>query len=199
MKVGILGGSFNPIHNGHIYLAKCAKKELKLDKILLIPTSDNPLKNNSYKVTKEQRFFMASLVAKREKDFLLSDIEVCKEGYSYTIDTVTTLKKENACDFTFICGADLLMEIERWKEYDKLFSILHFAISIRPPYEKKEVEERINYYRKKYNANISILQSYVSKDISSTKIRELIKENKDYSIYVPKEVYEYIKKEKLYL
>lgn len=198
MKTGILGGSFNPIHNGHIELARCAKKELNLDRVILIPTSDNPLKNKKNNIGNNHRLQMAALSAK-ENNFLVSDIEISQKGYSYTVDTLKKLKEIYDDDFTFIGGADIVFQFERWKDFELLLSLTSFAVSVRPPYSIKELNEKITYYKNKYhNARIHLIESFNATDISSTKIREMLKNNEDVSSLLPKSIYDYIKENNLY-
>lgn len=200
MKIGILGGSFNPIHNGHIALAKCAKSELNLDKIILMPTSDNPFKDKNINVGDKHRYEMTLLAAK-ENSFTVSDIEIKNKDYSYTVDTLTKLKQLYPNDdFTFIGGADIVFQLERWKDFKKLFTLTSFAISLRAPYTLKELNEKIKYYQSRYSgAKIYPILTFKTINISSSEIREKLKLKQDVSAIVPKSVYNYIKENNLYI
>ena len=112
MKIGIFGGSFNPIHNSHIQLCEAASNSLGLDRLILIPTGDNPLKNE-WGATRSQRLEMTEIAAAAHPDWEVSSIEVNREGTSYTVDTINELKKTMDGDFFFISGSDILFSLSK--------------------------------------------------------------------------------------
>lgn len=195
MKVGFIGGSFNPIHNGHINLAIAAKNEFKLDKVLFIPTNINPIKENKSKVTTLQRLKMVELAIQDKPYFELDTYEIDKKGVSYTIDTVSYLK-DKYDNLAFIGGADLIFELHKWKEYKKLLKEVKFIIANRPPYKSDDLQEKVDYFNSKLNADISILENFTLMDLSSSEIRNNILENN--SLKIPKKVAQYIVDNNLY-
>ena len=195
MKVGFIGGSFNPIHNGHINLALAGKNEFDLDKVIFIPNSINPIKENKSKVSTEDRVKMVELAIQDYDDFEIDTYEVDKKGISYTIDTVEYLKNKYN-DLYFIGGADLIFELHKWKDYEKLLKEVDFIIAGRNPYKLPELEDKVNELNKKYDININILKNFKMIDLSSSEIRNNILSNK--SLKIPKKVSEYIIKNNLY-
>lgn len=195
MKVGFIGGSFNPIHNGHINLALAGKDEFNLDKVIFIPNSINPIKENKSKVSTEDRVKMVELAIQNYDNFEIDTYEVDKKGISYTIDTVEYLKKKYN-DLYFIGGADLIFELHKWKDYEKLLKEVNFVIAGRNPYKLSELEDKVNELNKKFDININILKNFKMIDLSSSEIRNNILSN--YSLKIPKKVAEYIIKNNLY-
>ena len=195
MKVGFIGGSFNPIHNGHINLALAGKNEFDLDKVIFIPNSINPIKENKSKVSTEDRVKMVELAIEDHSDFEIDTYEVDKKGISYTIDTVEYLKNKYN-DLYFIGGADLIFELHKCKDYEKLLKEVDFIIAGRNPYKSSELEDKVNELNNKYDINISILKNFKMIDLSSSEIRNNILSNN--SLKIPKKVAEYIIKNNLY-
>ncbi|WP_411328697.1 nicotinate (nicotinamide) nucleotide adenylyltransferase [Anaerofustis stercorihominis] len=195
MKVGFIGGSFNPIHNGHINLALAGKNEFDLDKVIFIPNSINPIKENKSKVSIEDRVKMVELAIEDHSDFEINTYEVDKKGISYTIDTVEYLKNKYN-DLYFIGGADLIFELHKWKDYEKLLKEVDFIIAGRNPYKSSELKDKVNELNNKYDININILKNFKMIDLSSSEIRNNILSNN--SLKIPKKVAEYIIKNNLY-
>ena len=128
--------------------------------------------------------------------FEIETYEVDREGVSFTIDTVEYLKTkyDNLC---MICGADLLFEIERWKDWEKLLETLSFRIANRPPYTKEQLKERAAYFNEKYSADIKIIEGFEMTNVSSTQIRQDILRKK--TLNIPEKVAQYIIENNLYL
>ena len=192
-KIGIFGGSFNPIHNGHIYVAEKVKEMLKLDKIIFIPTGIAPHKDNSDFASKEHRYNMVKLAV--EGEFEVSDIEIKTDKVCYAVDTMAEIRKIYANDdLYYIIGADSLDTFMQWREPLKLFGMLHLVVVDR---EGTNIDSIAEKYRLKYDAHITICH-IVEYDISSTEVRERIKKNSGFKDMVPEKVEEYILKNKLY-
>lgn len=192
-KIGIFGGSFNPIHNGHIYVAENVKKILDLDRIIFIPTSIAPHKDNSDFASKEHRYNMVKLAV--EGKFDISDIEAKTDKVCYAVDTMSEIKEiYKNDDLYYIIGADSLVDFMSWKEPLKLFKMLHIAVVDR---DYKDIEKYAEEYREKYDAKITIchIKEY---DVSSTQIRETIKKTGRCKNLVPEKVEKYIIKHRLY-
>ena len=192
-KIGIFGGSFNPIHNGHIYIAEKVKDKFKLDKVIFIPTGIAPHKNSSEFADKHHRYNMVAIAI--QDLFDISDIEVKTNKVCYAIDTMAELNNIYFNDdLYYIIGADSLLTFMKWKEPLKLFKMLHIVVVSRDGANLETVAEE---YRCKYGATIDICD-IDEIDISSTDIRNKIKLNEDFSGLVPVKVEKYIKDNGLY-
>ena len=194
-KIGILGGTFNPIHNGHLALAKRAYEELKLDKVLIIPSGNSYMKQDV--LSKEKRVQMVKEAIKDYPYFELSLIEVHRTGNTYTYETLQKLKEINPCDeYFFILGADSLFYIDSWKHPEIIFELATLVCAVRDEYDLEDIKDQGTLLEQK-GARIEFL-SMPKIDISSSNIRELVSENKSVSDFVPQAVAKYIAKEHLY-
>jgi nicotinate-nucleotide adenylyltransferase len=187
MKIGILGGTFNPVHIGHLILAEEAREKLGLDRIIFVPAALPPHKDNSDIACARLRLDMVKLAIRGNKNFSVSDIEIRRDGRSYTIDTIKELNKRFPHDeLYFITGSDLLKYLAEWKDLGEIIKIVKFIVATRPgfPLEK--------------------LPSYISTlpiravDISGFEVRKAIKEGRSFRYLVPEAVFNYINKRKLY-
>jgi len=192
-KIGIYGGTFNPIHNGHISVAIQVKEKLGLDKIVFVPTGIAPHKDNGEFVSKTHRYNMTALAI--DGLFDISDVEVKTDRVCYAIDTIKVLQNIYKNDkLYYIIGADSLLSFTKWKNPIELFNILHIVAVDR---DNKDIETKADEYRELYGADITICHIEPI-DISSTIIRHNIKFNKSISDLVPKKVEDYIKQNNLY-
>lgn len=134
MRLGLLGGSFNPIHRCHLSIAQSARQLMHLDRVLLIPTGDPPHKQPGTLASAQHRYNMVQLAIQDEPAFALSDIEIRRSGKSYSIDTVLALQKEYGPDTTlfFIIGLDAFLDLPSWKEAEGLLQSCHFVVISRP-------------------------------------------------------------------
>ena len=192
-KIGIFGGSFNPIHNGHIYIVGKVKDMLGLDDIIFIPTGIAPHKDNSDFASKEHRYNMVKLAV--DGEFQVSDIEVKNDKVCYAIDTMSEINKIYKDDeLYYIIGADSLVSFMKWKEPLKLFEMLHIVVVDRDSADIDKVAER---YRIDYGAKITIchIDEY---NVSSTEIREMIRTTGNCNGLVPEKTEKYIIENKLY-
>ncbi|MCM8780914.1 MAG: nicotinate-nucleotide adenylyltransferase [Candidatus Omnitrophica bacterium] len=187
MKVGILGGTFNPIHIGHLILAEEVREKLDLDRIIFVPAYLPPHKDSSCVISADHRYAMVRLAIRNNKNFSVSDIEIKRDGLSYTIDTIRELKKIYAKDeLYFIIGSDLLNYLGEWKDLDDIMGMVKFVVATRPGYPLDKIPSHIS--------KISIR----AVDISAYQIRQAIRENKSFRYLVPEAVFNYINKKKLY-
>jgi nicotinate-nucleotide adenylyltransferase len=187
MKIGILGGTFNPIHTGHLILAEEARENLALDRVIFVPTYLPPHKNNSDIAPARHRYGMIRLGIKENKYFSVSDIEIKRDGLSYTIDTIRELKVVYPKDeLYFIIGSDLLKYLEEWKDIPQIIKMVKFIVATRPGYPLESIPAYIS------------TMPIRAVDISAFDIRSAVKENKTFRYLVPETVYRYIIRNKLY-
>lgn len=195
MKTGIMGGTFNPIHIGHIQMAKAAHTALGLDRVLFITGGNTPHKNAEDMPAADIRHEMVkSAIA--DTDFCKAcDYEIKKGSFSYTAETLEYLKKEYPEDkFWFILGADSLDYIDKWHEPERIFANAELAVFDREGYDTAEKSAEISG---KYGAKITLIKTEIC-NISSTKIRLLCDMDLDTSEYLPHGVKEIIKEKNLY-
>lgn len=202
-RIGILGGTFNPIHIGHIELAKAALEECKLDKVLIMPSGISYLKKDQNIPSGDIRLDICRSAIEEYSYFELSDYEVIRDGNTYTCDTLNGLKNiyPNS-ELFFIIGADSLFYIDKWVNPEIIFRCATIICSKRGyDYTDEQMVERVNFLKNKFLGRIVLLDSEIT-DISSTRIREMIRngENKD-SIcnFIPEKEYETILKYNLYI
>ena len=134
MRVGIFGGSFNPVHSGHIFLAKHALAELNLDRVIFVPSFQTPLKDPKKLFPAEIRLACLKTAIKKEERFLVSDYEIRKKGVSYTVDTLKYFHRQlgQKTMLYFLAGADTAKNLSRWKSPDKVLKLCRFAVFSRP-------------------------------------------------------------------
>ncbi len=195
MKTGLFGGTFDPIHNGHLKVAQTAKNCLQLDRIIFVPAGDPPHKSGKKITDKAHRLAMVELVAKA-CGAEVSDWELGREEKSYSVDLVrhfqTTFPED---EFYFIIGADSFYDLPTWWHYRELMSLCSFVVIARPDTEKENLLARFS--GDEAPPRVFFLED-VLVDISSTQIRRSISEGKDVSQLVSPEVMSYIKMHSLY-
>lgn len=197
-RVGIMGGSFDPIHMGHLILAEYAYEQFYLDQVLFIPTGNPPHKDNSIFAPSKHRLEMISLAIKDNPHFELSLIEMEREGVIYTFETLELLKKENPLtDYYFIMGADSLFYFEHWKYPFKIAEYCTILVAAREDMDKESLSKQIHYLQTKFQSQIFHMD-IPSIDISSRLLREKIKNRKTIKYFVPSKVEQYIKMNHLY-
>ena len=193
MFVGLFGGTFDPIHNGHIEAANSAHQTLKLDKVIMVPAGDPYLKRTKLVASPKERYRMVSLANQKMPSLEVSDIEIFRSGPSYTIDTVRELKREGH-EVIVLLGTDSIIEMDKWQDPDLLHSECEVVGLTRPGFQIDESKSYLSRQRKYSLRTIEVN----SPEISSTRVRNLIQDGVDVADLIPLEVNEYIKKEKLY-
>ena len=187
MKIGILGGTFNPIHIGHLILAEEIREKLKMDRIIFVPAYLPPHKDDGDIAPAWHRFNMIRLAIKANKNFSASDVEIKRDGRSYTIDTLREFKNIYPNDeLYFIIGSDLLKYLDDWKDLREVIKMVKFIVATRPGYPLEKLPS--------YITTVAIRAI----DISGYEIRSRIKENKSFRYLVPEAVYNYINNKGLY-
>lgn len=198
-KLAIMGGTFDPIHMGHLVTAEEVRHEFHVDEVLFVPTGHPPHKSNINMTTCEHRYLMTVLATAANPYFKVSRIEIEREGVTYTIDTIKELKRiyGNEVQLYFITGADAVHKILSWKESAELLQICDFVAVTRPGYNKEELIDQIEELNKQYETNIHFLE-VPALAISSSDIRRRLNEMKPIKYLVPQEIENYIKKHELY-
>ncbi len=187
MKIGILGGTFNPVHYGHLILGEQVLGQLKLDRVIFVPTFMPPHKSSKNVISAKDRLKMISLAVKGNPHFAVSDIEIKRQGKSYTVDTLRSIKKKHPhASLYFICGSDLVSEIPSWKDVREIYKLARFVLAKRPGFGKRLTGK--NFLK------IDVAQV----DISSSLIRQLVKSCSSIRYLTPGNVAQYIRKHKLY-
>ncbi len=213
MKLGILGGTFNPIHLGHLRVAEEIGEDLGLKNVYLIPSGMPPHKNQDPIADFSHRLEMARLASKISPILEVWDIEGKKPGLSYSIETLKLFHSYfgSKLELFFIIGTDAFLEIKTWKEYQNLFSYASFVVINRPGYNKDKFFAFLdslnvgfvwNQKRKcscHPSGNILLKKDTTLMDISASKIREMVSMKKSIRFLVPEVVREYIEKVGLYL
>lgn len=197
-KIGIMGGTFDPLHIAHLISAETVKEKLNLDFIIFVPSGDPPHKKNRKITNKQDRFNMVMLGTLDNNYFKVSDIEMKRNGFSYTSDTLEYFKKIYEKDeFYFIMGADVFITIESWHNTKKLFELSKLVVTTRPSTDQSEIDELIDSISKIEKVEITKIQ-IPALDISSTDIRRRLKQNDSIKYLVPEKVEMYIYKNELY-
>lgn len=198
IKKAIFGGTFDPIHNGHIHIAYEALYALKLDEVIFVPSGTPPHKLGNKITDSYIRFDMVRKAIQEERKFLVSDYEIKKKNLSYTYDTLKHFNEvENNTEWYFLTGMDCLMQVEEWNNPRGIFELSNFIVFNRPGFNMENIRQQKKKIENKYAAKIIFLDAPLL-DISSTNIRENIKIGRNISYLLPGSVYDIIKKYKLY-
>ncbi len=189
MRVGILGGTFDPIHKGHLALAHAAVRELKLDRLYFIPTYQHPLVQKNSSACANDRLEMIKAAITEEPKFLVSDCETKRKGISYTVDTLSEFRKQfpQPNELFFITGGDWGKNLDQWKDIDTIFSLAHFVVASRPGFDLRNLPKSVD------------VLNFVPLEISSTQIRDELRKGNAPEQQIPAPVLNYIKQNKLYI
>lgn len=198
-KIGIMGGTFDPVHSGHLLLGKQAYLEYNLDFVWFMPSGQPPHKKNRHVTDSFHRCAMVRLSVEEEPAFMFSDFEVSRKGSTYTAQTLSLLKEAypQHC-FYYIIGADSLYEIESWYQPEQVLTSVPFLVANREYSEiHLPLNSQIQYLTDRYGADIHLLHCK-EMDISSKEIRQAVRDGKSIENCVPAAVREYINSHYLY-
>jgi len=199
-RYGIIGGTFDPIHYAHLYIAYEAKAQLNLDEVIFMPTGKQPLKANKTAANSKLRYDMVKAAIESYDEFSVSNYEIEKGGLSFTYKTLEYFKNKSTEDaeLFFITGADCLVTLEKWREVEKIFSLATLIVFPRDGMSKSQMIEKKEAIEEKYNGKIIILD-LKELEISSTYIRERVNRNQRIDFFVPPMVIDIIYKNGLYV
>lgn len=195
-KIGIYGGSFDPIHIGHLIMADNFYYQFELDKLLFIPSFQTPLKTIKKSINFNKIIEMLKIAISYNSNFLVEEYEINKKATSYTYDTINFLKEKYSNNLYLLIGDDQFFQFKNWKNWKSILENTTLVVAERNVIHTEELLIEIEKYRKN-GYNVSNLDA-PKIEISSTNIRNAIKNKFPYRNFLPAEVYSYILKNKLY-
>lgn len=198
-RLGIMGGTFDPIHYGHLVTAEGARSAFGLDQVLFLPTGRPPHKKMAEVTDPEHRYMMTVLATLSNPHFEVSRLEIDRQGVSYTIDTLRVLKNQYGADteLFFITGADAIFDIMNWKDSDEYLNIAHFVAATRPGFSLDDLPESTLRWVDQHQERFHVLQ-VPAMAISSTDIRQRVSQGVSIRYLVPEQVEHYIHRLRLY-
>lgn len=198
-RIGIMGGTFDPIHIGHLILGEKTYEQLQLDGIYFMPSGNPPHKTHREgRATDEQRAEMVRMAIQGNPHFELSLMEMHPDGYTYTYKTLETLKEENPdTDYFFIIGADSLFSFDTWMKPERICQACTLVAAVRDHVGTAAMEEKIKELTEKFHGTFILLNTE-NIDISSKMLREWIQEGKSLRYYVPDRVISFIEDNQIY-
>jgi len=207
MTTGVLGGTFDPIHLGHLAAADAAQQALSLDAMLLIPSRIAPHRADPASASAGDRFAMAQLAIEGRRRWAASRIEIERDGPSYTFDTLVELRKAPS-QFFFIIGTDAFSEIATWSRYPAVLDLANFVVVSRPGFTLDSLQKRLpdladrmttpDRFHLSAKTRIILLEA-PTPDISSTDIRRRVRSHESIAGLVPETVADYIRTQRLYI
>ncbi len=197
-KVGIMGGTFDPVHYGHLVTAEIASHSFGLERVVFIPAGIPPHKDYSAIADYSHRFNMLKMAIASNSNFKLSDIEIKRQGPSYTFDTISCLKELwPSTEFYFICGADAVLEILTWHRARELLDMCFFITATRPGFSLEKLEVILRELSVEYAKKILLLE-VPALAISSSEIRHRVEHGLPIKYLLPETVEKYIFDNSLY-
>lgn len=199
-RVGIMGGTFDPIHQGHLVTAEAARSKFEMNKVVFVPSGQPPHKRGLQITNKEYRYLMTVLATAANPYFEVSRTEIDRPGESYAIDTVRYIrsKMQPGCELYFITGADAIFEIVTWKDMEELFANCVFIAATRPGFNLTEMNKQLQKKLSAENMAKIIPLEVPAMAISSTDIRERVRTNRTIKYLLPESVENFIQKNDLY-
>jgi len=194
MRIGVLGGTFDPPHAGHLALARAALVQLELDEVLFIPANRNPKKSVKSETPAKHRFAMVQKLLESETLMASSDMEITRGGPSYAVDTLTELQMVKPGEYWFLMGADALRGLVDWKSPARLMRMCRLGVAIRPPLIVSDVMIKLP---EEYKGHVDVL-SMPAQNISSSELRNKLHNGQSVDTWISPEVQRYIQTHKLY-
>ncbi len=194
MKIGLLGGSFDPPHRGHLALALAAMEQLELNEVVFVPANRNPLKTRAVSATGKQRMSMVAAMIADQPTMSVSDMELTRGGPSYAIETLQELQMVHPGDYWFLMGADTLRGFDDWKNPLRLLKIARLGVVLRPPLGESDVLSRLN---PEVEERVDLIRMPAD-EVSSSEVRTRLENGQSIASWLPDAVFHYIKSNKLY-
>jgi len=194
MKIGILGGTFDPPHLGHLALAEAALQQFELDEVLFIPANRNPIKSFKTETAAKHRLAMVECLVRDHPKFAYSDMEITRGGPSYSVDTLSELQMVQPGEYWFIMGADALRGLSEWKSPSRLVRMCRLAVAVRPPLNVSDVLVKLP---EELKGHVDTMQMF-GLEISSSEIRTRLHGGQSVAPWLSPEVLQYIQTNKLY-
>jgi len=191
-RIGIFGGTFNPIHNGHLLIAEAAREEYGLERVIFVPASHPPHKQRSDIAPNSWRYDMVRLAVADNPFFFVSDVELLRSGPSYTVDTLRYFHEvyQGQAEFYFIMGTDTLLDLPTWKYADELIALTHFLSALRPRY-RTDLSVLTTRFGQQTQEKIHFLHT-PEMEISATDLRQRFATGRSTRYLLPVAVQEYI-------
>lgn len=198
-RVGFYGGTFDPVHNAHLYVAELAKAACQLDDLVLMPTALPPHKDNAGRTPPECRYDMVALAIEGHEGYALTDVELNARRPTYTADTLAQLHERlpHAQALVYIMGADSLLDLHQWVRPEQILKLAHLAVVYRPGTDLEQLERVAQAYRQTQGAAITLI-GCEGLDISSSQVRERLAKGEPIRGLVPPAVADYIQAKGLY-
>ena len=199
-NIGLFGGTFDPIHNGHLHIARAFADEIGLDMVVFLPAGDPYHKEQATKTPAKHRFTMAEMAIADEPRFAVSDCDMVREGATYTFDTVQIFRQQfPAARLWWLLGSDSLMQLHTWHKWQTLVRQVNFAVAMREGATLNQMPRELHAWLGDglQNGSVKILQAPLY-DVSSTQIRQAIRSGKDADSLLPQPVARYIRNQGLY-
>jgi nicotinate-nucleotide adenylyltransferase len=199
LRIGIYGGAFAPIHKGHVEAAKAFMRQMWLDVLFIVPTGQSPHKEMDRSASDADRLQMCRLAFEGIEGVIVSDIEIKREGKSYSVDTLRELSVEDSRLF-MLCGTDMILTIDEWDSPEEIFKLC-YPVYIRRENDRsldRTIIAKIAEYKERFGKNIVRIDAPAI-EISSSEVREKLRRGEDVSRLMPPAVLGYIKEKGLYL
>lgn len=196
MATILFGGSFDPVHNGHLAMADCAAAFLPQATLLWIPAACSPFKTGSTHTPAHHRLAMCRLAAETRPNMRVSDLEITMEKPSYTVRTVERLQQQHKDDYFFLCGGDSFLSLQKWKEYEKLVKMVTFLVAVRETAPTEALMAQSSAIEGLGGRSVLLPMEPV--DVSSSQVRTALFEGQPVGSLLPGGVADYIQQHGLY-
>ena len=199
LRIGILGGTFDPVHNGHIQMGKAAYEEFGLSCVLMIPCGLPPHKDTGKVTPAEHRLRMLEIACGGIPYFEVKDLEIIRKGYTYSVDTLRQLRQcyPEGTEFYYIVGSDTLCDLVNWRDYRTVFRLTRFLVIPRQGMDQQPVEEEMERLQREFGARIEVCDRPCL-EVSSTQIRSLARKGRSMGALLPEGVEAYIRRHHVY-
>ncbi len=199
-RIGLLGGAFDPVHDGHLEMARAARAAAGLDRVIFIPAAVSPYKSGEASASASDRLAMLRLAVAGRPEWTVSGIELDRGGISYTIDTLRTLERRtgSGAEFHLIIGMDNFLALSGWKEIGEVIRKARFIVASRPGYDPGRLAGDDRYWAERVRERKRLLTVELAIPVSSSEIRRTVREGGDHRPFLPEAVADYIEEHRIY-